>query len=838
MISMFGMAAVSASVLCGFLMNSQAAENTAPAASVSTDSKSAPAKPGPFEVYPPDVNLETSRDYQNLIVKITRADGVTTDVTADAKFEISDPKLAKVEGHVIKPVGDGVGKVKISYKNDSIEIPLNVKDATKDRPISFRLDVMPVFMKAGCNVGGCHGSARGKDGFRLSLFGFDAEGDYDRLTREQTTRRINLAIPEDSLVLTKSLGQVQHTGGQVMHKGDQLHTPLLRWIEAGAPDDPADVAKPVSLELYPKHFVLEGDGATQQMVARAKYSDGTDRDVTNLVVFLSNNDSSAPVDQLGKVTAKNRGEAFVMARFATFTVGSQAIVIPKDLKYEWSKAPEYNYIDELVDAKLKKLRINPSKICSDEVYVRRAFLDIVGLLPTVEEQSKFVADSDPKKREKLVDELLGRKEFIELWVMKFAELLKIRSDNQQVSYKAALLYFNWLQDQMVNNVPMDQIVQKLLSADGGTFNNPATNYYQIERDTLKISEDTAQVFMGMRIQCSQCHNHPFDRWTQDDYYGFASFFAQVGRKPGEDPRETIVFDRGNGEVKHPIAGKRPVPKFLGGDTPKIEPGQDRRVVLAKWLASPENPYFAKNLANIVWAHFMGKGIIDPVDDVRISNPAVNPELLETLGEKFQDYKYDFKRLVRDICTSRTYQLATEPNDTNLADERNFSKGPIRRVRAEVLLDTISQVTETNQKFKGLPLGARAVQIADGQTTDFFLTTFGRAKRETVCSCEVAMDPNLSQALHMLNGQTTNGRIIQGGVVRKLFIEEGKSPEEVIEQLYLRTVSRKPTAEELSSLRASLPQGDPKQPQNREESAKVLEDVFWALLNSPEFMFNH
>jgi hypothetical protein len=344
--------------------------------------------------------------------------------------------------------------------------------------------------------------------------------------------------------------------------------------------------------------------------------------------------------------------------------------------------------------------------------------------------------------------------------------------------------------------------------------------------------------MGMRIQCSQCHNHPFDRWTQDDYYGFASFFAQVGRKPGEDPRETIVFDRGNGEVKHPIAGKHPVPKFLGGDTPKIEPGQDRRVVLAKWLASPDNPYFAKNLANIVWAHFMGKGIIDPVDDVRISNPAVNPELLETLGEKFQDYKYDFKRLVRDICTSRTYQLATEPNDTNLADERNFSKGPIRRVRAEVLLDTISQVTETNQKFKGLPLGARAVQIADGQTTDFFLTTFGRAKRETVCSCEVAMDPNLSQALHLLNGQTTNGRIIQGGVVRKLYTEEKKSPEEVIEALYLRAVSRKPTPEELSSLRAMLPQGDQKKPEVQQATVQVLEDVFWALLNSPEFMFNH
>jgi hypothetical protein len=834
---LFSGAAVAASLLGGLLMNTFGVENAPPPAAA-TVQPSAPAGPGPFEVYPPDVNLESSRDYQNLIVKISRPDGVTTDVTADSKFEISDSKLARVDGHCVYPQADGEGKIKVTYKNNTVEIPLKVKDAKSDRPISFRLDVMPIFLKTGCNVGGCHGSARGKDGFMLSLFGYDPDGDYDRITRAQITRRINLAIPEESLIVTKSLGQVQHTGGQQFKKGDHMHTAMMRWLEAGAPDDVKDVAKPISLELYPKNFVLEGEGATQQMVARAKYSDGTDRDVTNLAVFLTNNDTSAPIDQAGKVTAKVRGEAFVMARFATFTVGSQAIVIPKDLKYEWPNVPEYNYIDQLVDAKLKKLRILPSGLCSDEVFVRRAFLDIVGLLPTIEEQSKFVSDTDPKKREKLVDELLGRKEFIELWVMKFAELLKIRSDNQQVSYKAALLYFNWLQDQMVNNVPMDQIVQRLLSADGGTFNNPATNYYQIERDTLKIAEDTAQVFMGMRVQCAQCHNHPFDRWTQDDYYGFASFFAQVGRKPGEDPRETIVFNRGGGEVKHPVAGRNPVPKFLGGAVVKIEPGQDRREVLAKWLASPENPYFAKNLGNIVWAHFLGRGIIDPVDDVRISNPAVNPELLDALGLKFQEYKYDFKRLVRDICTSRTYQLATETNETNVADARNFSKGPIRRVRAEVLLDTISQVTETNQKFKGLPLGARAVQIADGQTTDFFLTTFGRAKRETVCSCEVAMDPNLSQALHMLNGQTTNGRIIQGGVVRKLMIEEGKKPEEVIEALYLRTVSRKPTTEEMSSLRASLPQGDPKAPENQQETLKVLEDVFWALLNSPEFMFNH
>lgn len=828
--------AVCASLLGGTVMNAFAANDAAKPAEAAAPAAAASPAPqvGPFQVFPPDVSLESSRDYQNIVVQMTRPDGVTVDVTADCKITLSDPALAKVEGSTLRPLADGNGQVLISYQDHKATLPLSVKQAKDDRPVSFRLDVMPVFLKAGCNTGGCHGSARGKDGFMLSLFGYDAAGDYDRITRAQTTRRINLAMPEESLLITKSLGEVQHTGGQLVKKGDHLHGAMTRWLEAGAPDDAANVAHPVSLELYPKMAVLESD-STQQFVARAKYSDGTDRDVTNLVVLSSNNDNSAPIDASGKLTAKSRGEAFVMARFDVFTVVSQAIVIPQKLKYEWSNIAEYNYIDTHVHNKLKNLRMFPSEVCSDEVFARRVFLDVVGLLPTPEELNAFVADKDPKKREKLVDELLGRKEFVELWVMKFAELLKIRSDNQQVSYKAALLYFNWLQDQMSSNVPMNQIVQKLIAADGGTFNNPATNYYQIERDTLKIAEDTAQVFMGMRIQCAQCHNHPFDQWTMDDYYGFASFFAQVSRKPGEDPREQIVFDRGNGEVRHPLPGRSPKPKFLGGDYAKLEPGQDRREVLAKWLASPENPFFAKNLANIVWAHFMGKGIIDPVDDVRISNPPVNPQLLDALGNKFQEYNYDFKRLVRDICTSRTYQLSTHANETNANDERNFAKAPIRRIRAEVLLDVIGQVTETAEKFRGLPLGARAVQIADGNTTSFFLTTFGRAKRETVCSCEVQMDPSLSQALHLLNGQTTNGRIAQGGIIRKMLVEKKMEPDAIVEELYLRALSRKPSPEELQTLRANLPK-DPKA--DVAETDRVLTDIFWALLNAPEFMFNH
>ncbi|HWE92512.1 MAG TPA: DUF1549 and DUF1553 domain-containing protein [Tepidisphaeraceae bacterium] len=786
-----------------------------------------PAAPAPFEVFPTEVNLNTAAGAQSLVARITRPDGVTQDVTADVTFEPADAKLVKIEGHTLRPLADGATELKATYQGQSVSVPVKVKDAAVQRPISFRLDVMPVFMRSGCNVGGCHGAARGKDGFHLSLFGYDPAADYLSLTRQLTSRRINLALPEESLLLTKATGKVPHTGGTRFKDDSALYASLLQWLKAGAPDDAATVAKPESMEILPKQMVLE-EGEKQQVTVRAHYSDGTDRDVTSLAVFLTNNEAAAKVAD-GLVTADKRGEAFVMARFATFTVGAQAIVVPKGLQYQFPpQVPEYNYIDQLVDAKLKKLRILPSEVCNDEVFLRRSFIDITGTLPTPEDHDRFMNDTDGKKREKLVDELLSRKEFVELWVMKWAELLQIRSDNQ-VSYKAALLYYNWLQDRIARNVPFDQIVQELLGANGGTFKNPATNYYQITTDTLKVSENAAQVFMGMRIQCAQCHNHPFDRWTMDDYYSFAAFFSQIGRKQAEDPRETIVFNSGGGEVNHPVGGRVMKPKFLGGATPDVA-GKDRRVVLAHWLASPENPYFAKNLSNIVWAHFFGKGIIDQVDDVRVSNPAVNPELLDALGQKFTEYHYDFKRMVRDICTSRAYQTATETNPSNENDDRNFAHGAIRRMRAEVALDCLSEATATKEKFRGLPLGARAVQIADGTTTDYFLTTFGRATRDTVCSCEVKMDPNLSQALSLINGRVVHGKIEQSAIIPEM-LKAKKTAPEIIEQLYLRTLSRRPTNAEVASLTAQLAQAGADQ-------KKAYDDLFWALLNSQEFMFNH
>jgi len=786
-----------------------------------------------LEILPPDVNLETNRDSHKLIVMAYFKDGTTRDVTKQANLHVTDARLAKLDGDVLLPIDDGTTEVTASIGGKSAKVPLLVKDSKKDRPVSFKLDVMPIWMRSGCNQGGCHGAARGKDGFRLSLFGFDPDGDYIRLTREMVGRRINLAIPEESTLVEKSIGSVPHSGNQLFDENSQYYKTLIEWITAGTPKDPDTIAKVTGIEIFPKQAVMEGKNATQQITVRAKYSDGTDRDVTNLALFMSNNDPTAAVSKGGLVTSGDRGEAFVLARFNVFSITSQILVIPDNLKYERPKLAETNYIDQLADEKLHKLRIIPSGTCSDADFVRRLYIDVLGVMPKTEDVKGFLADASPNKREALVDALLLRKEFTEVWVMKWSELLQVRSgvnNNTAPFYKNALLYYNWLQTKIAKNEPLNEIVVELLSASGGTVSTPAVNYYQTEIDPIKVTENVAQVFMGMRIQCAQCHNHPFDRWTLDDYYGWKSFFMQIGRKQTDDPQEVIIYNSKGGDATHPVTGARVAPKFLGGIAPDLKPGEDRRVAMAKWIASPENTYFARNIANIIWQHFTGVGVVDPVDDVRISNPPSNPELLDALAKKLVDYNFDMRKFVKDITMSMTYQRSTLTNESNVGDKRNFAHAMVRRVRAEVLLDAISQVTNTPNKFQGLPLGARAVQIADGAVTNYFLTTFGRASRTTVCSCEVKMEPTLSQALHLMNGDAVHENIKKGRVVADL-IKEGKPDKQIVEDLYYRCFGRLPLEKESKAINQALAEsGDSRQ--------AVLEDVLWALLNSKEFYFNH
>jgi hypothetical protein len=485
-----------------------------------------------LQVFPQAVHLSTARDRQSLVARLVEPDGLTRDATGQMTVSLDDPAKVRLDGRTLVPLADGDTAVTVSVGDQTVSVPVHVERAGQSPDLSFRLDVMPIFMRHGCNAGSCHGSARGKDGFRLSLFGFDPEADYHRLTREQPGRRVNLALPAESLLLTKATNAVPHTGGARLKAGDDAYATLERWLASGAKNDPAPTPAVVAVELHPPGAVLDGPGSTQQFSVLAKYADGTDRDVTPLAVFLSSNDAAAQVDPSGRVTAGMRGEAFVMARFETHTVGADVISLPKGLAYDWVPPTDAGRIDRLVDAKLRTLRLVPSEACSDEEFLRRASLDICGVLPTSDEVRSFIASPDPDKRAHLVDQLLARPEFVDLWVMKWSELLMIRTVPNQVSYKAMLLYYGWLQDRIQANTPIDALVRELVAAKGGTFSAPATNYFQHERDTLKTAENVAQVFMGMRIQCAQCHNHPFDRWTMDDYYGFANFFAQIGRKQG------------------------------------------------------------------------------------------------------------------------------------------------------------------------------------------------------------------------------------------------------------------------------------------------------------------
>lgn len=780
-------------------------------------------------VYPGEIRLDHKRDRQRLVVVLTRDDGVTLDVTDRAAVRVEPQTLASWdEGLRLIPGQDGEGLIRIEYEGKMLEAPLVVRNAELDPPMSFRNDVEAALMRAGCNAGACHGSAQGKNGFRLSLFGFDPAADYIRLTRELLGRRVNVAEPGESLLLLKPTAQVDHEGGERFTKRSPLYRMIERWIREGAQDDPPDAPKPTGLHILPSNAVLEGPGAVQRFVVQAAYSDGTDRDVTDLAILSSGDDAVVAIDEEGVARSGDRGEAYVMARFATYAVVSQIISVPAEDAPAWPDVAPANYIDELVYDKLRKLRVPPAEHSSDETFVRRVYLDVLGVLPTVEKTRAFLENHAPDKRANLIDTLLERPEFSELWAMKWAEVLQVRTTNE-VDRKAMHRYNDWLRSSIANNKPIGDLVKELLTAQGGNFTAPAVNFYLLEDEPAQMAENVAQAFLGLRIQCAQCHNHPFERWTMDDYYSFAAFFAQVGRKRSSDPRELIVFNRGNGEVKNLRDGQVMAPKFLGGDTPEIG-RRDRRAVLADWLVAPENPWFAKNVANRVWHHFFGRGIIDPPDDVRVTNPPSNARLLDELGARLVSYNYDLRRLVRDICNSNTYQQSTRPRDPALEDPKNFAVMPVRRLPSEVLLDAVCRVTGTPVKFPALPLGARAVEVAGGASGNYFLEVFGRPARESACTCDRRNEPTLAQTLHLINGDTVSNalRANEGRLPRQ--IAEQTPTDEAIEELYLAAYSRFPTEAEASRLVEYV--------DSAEDRRQALEDVYWSVLNSKEFVFTH
>lgn len=785
----------------------------------------------PFAVYPSAIQLEDQTDVQRLIAVESREDGVTLDRTPEVAVAFDKEGIAKFENGKFVPVGDGEATATVTYGDKSATVSVKVANAAVNPEESFKNDVEPVLMKAGCNAGSCHGSAQGKNGFRVSLFGFDPAMDYINLTRDNRARRMNPGSPAESLLLQKATGNVVHDGGSRFEKNTPLYDTLHKWISEGAKNDPAPPPSLTGVEILPKAAVLEGPGSQQRFVVRGLYSDGSDRDVTNLAIISSSDDLTCPLDvPTATTTAADPGEGYVMARYGSFAVVSKVIVIPQGLTMAWPEdAKPANYVDDFIFDKLKKLRVLPAAACDDPTFVRRAYVDILGILPTAEETRSFLADTAPDKRAKLIDTLLERPEFNELWAMKWADLLRVQTVPNQVDRKALNRYNDWLRNAITTNKPIDQLVRELLSAQGGNFTEPAVNFYVAEPNPLQMAENVAQVFMGIQLKCAQCHNHPFERWTMDDYYSFAAFFAQVGQKGSSDPRERIVFDRRGGEVNHIKDNRAMAPKFLGGDTPDCT-GKDRRAVLADWLTAPDNPWFAKTIGNRVWAQFLGRGITDPPDDVRVTNPPTHPELEEALAKRLIDVKYDLRAIVRDICNSYTYQMSTQPRNETVTDKRNFAYQNVRRLGAEQLLDAIAKVTESKVKFPVLPLGANAAQVADGNSGNYFLGLFGRPARSTVCTCERRAEPTLAQVLHLINGDTmTNALNASGGRLEKLASSQ-LTPGQMAEDIWLAAYSRTPTTDEQAYVENYI---------NTAADKKVaIEDVMWSVLNSKEFVFNH
>lgn len=788
-----------------------------------------------LEVFPAELRLDDAGDVAGLVVQLSLPDGTTRDVTTDARLTLAHPALAEVvAGPALEARSDGQTTLAVEHSGLRREVPVSVRGAGRRRAPTFENDVLPILTRSGCNTGSCHGTSRGKDGFHLSLFGYDPQGDQWRITREQVGRRVDPSAPEESLLLRKATGAVRHTGGRRVDPKGPLYRTLLAWLEAGAPEDAADQPRLVGLELRPVASVLLA-GASQRLVVRALYSDGADRDVTALTTLTTSDASVAALTSDGApaLLAGRRGAAAITARFGDQVVGARALVVDDEPGYAFPDEGAEGWIDRLVNDGLRQQRLRPAPLCDDATFLRRATLDLTGQLPTPAEVEAFLADPAEGKRARVVDEFLERPAFVQLQTLLWAERLMIRSQpDDRVTPKAALAYAGWLEERLAAGARIDAIVRELLTAEGGAFTAPAVNFFHAEPDPKTLTENVAQAFLGLRIQCAQCHDHPFDRWTQDDYYEFGAFFAQVGRKTGDDPRERILFDKGSGELQHPVTKKPATPRFLGASAPVPAAelkGRDRRAVVADWLVARENPWFAPTIANMVWAQLFGVGIVHEPDDVRVSNPPSNPALLDALADRLRATGYDVKGLVREVCASRAYQRTTRRDGADGGLDRTFASQNVRRLRAEVLLDAIAQATDVPSDFKGLPRGGRAVQLADGTTTSDFLVTFGRAVRESPCTCEVKVTPNLGQALHLLNGDTVNRKIKQGKVVPKL-LKELKAPAKVVRALYLRTLSRPPTEAELAAVLPDV-EASP-------DRTAVLEDLLWALLNAGEFLFDH
>lgn len=755
---------------------------------------------------------------------------------SETRYESLDPKVARVDADgVVTPVGDGNTEVLVRSGSQSTKVRVTVEDFANRRPVHFASEVVPIFSKLGCNSGACHGKASGQNGFRLSLLGFDPKLDYDALVSEARGRRVFPAAPGHSLLLQKPSATLPHGGGRRLERGSPEYRTIERWIAQGMPlNEGAGAPKLDRITVSPERRRMK-QGQKQQLRVSAHYSDGREIDVTRLAQFQSNVADLAAVDEGGLVQALDGvGEAAIMARFGGQVSAARATVPHGGDVPAWQPPTERNFIDPLVFGKLKELNLPPSDTCTDAEFARRSAFDICGVLPTPAEVEEFEKDSAADKRERWVDRLLERPEYADLFAMKWSAILKNRRNLGQVSESGTFSFHAWIRQSIAENKPYDRFVAEILAARGDPVYNPAVVWYRQVNTQEEQVDDTAQLFLGMRMQCARCHHHPFERWSPDDYYGFAAIFSRIGRKQGGDPVTPRIFVMAQGKATDPVTGKQYNPRMLGGpELSDLGPSRDPRAELADWLKTPGNPFFAKALVNRYWKHFLGRGLVEPEDDMRISNPPSNPELLDALADDFVKHGYDLKRLVRLIATCRAYDRSSLPNTWNQVDRQNFARFYPRRLPAEVLLDAISTATGTTEPFNGMPKSFRATQLPDEgiDAAGQFLEVFGRPKRESVCECERASEATLSQSLHLLNS---------GEIERKLSAKEGRPTRwaedarpdgEKVEEMYRICFSRQPTNDEREICVKHLAK--------RREEKKLkqgYEDLLWTLINSKEFLF--
>ena len=780
-----------------------------------------------IEVYPAELTLSSIRDSRRVLVTGVTNDGQRIDLSSKATVTTQSPVCQTDEAGFVAPLMAGDGTIIVEAEGLRAEIPVHVLSADVV-PVDFIREVNPILSKVGCNQGTCHGSQAGKNGFKLSLRGYDSVYDYRALVDDLSGRRFNRSEPAQSLMLLKPTQGVPHEGGFLFDEQSRYYKVLEQWIAEGC-HYKEDAARVTGIEVFPPTPLLQLRHDRQQLIVVAKYVDGTTRDVTREAVFDTSNFEVATVSKQGLITAVQRGEAAALVRFEGHYAAAPISILGNRDGYEWVPQSELNSIDTLVNAKLQRMKIVPSGLADDAEFLRRASLDITGVPPASADVLAFVADpaDSMTKRAAKIDQLLSSPMYVEHWTLKWSDLLLNR--RKAVTERGVWSFRNWIRQSVASNKPYNEFAKELLTSGGSAFENPAANYFRIAREPKLVMENMTQVFLGTRFNCNQCHDHPFERWTQRQYYELSAYFADVGRRPLPDGDEFIFTMGAPAAVLNPDTNQPANPKFPFEHAGAIDVNGSRREQLSQWLTANENPYFARSIVNRYWSYFFGRGIIDPVDDIRAGNPASNPELLDALTKDFIASGYDLKKLIRTICNSATYQRSLETGPWNEDDSINFSHALPRRLSAEQLYDAIIQATGAPRALPGVPAGFRASELPDSDVEVAFLDMFGRAPRESPCECERTSDVSLGQTLNMVNGPTIADAIAHPQGIIATTIAAGASNEQLIETIYLSALCRKPTAEETArTVEYFAGAGD---------SKAAAEDLMWALINSPGFLFN-